>query len=67
MPDSPYDPKYRLISEYDLQMYVCFNAKERSVKEFDEIFATTDKRFRPGKLYKSANGEFAIYESVWEP
>jgi len=67
LPTSPHDPTYRIVSEFDLQMFVCFNAKERSLGEFEKIFMSTDQRFKRGEVYKSRNGDFCIYEAVWSP
>ena len=49
----------------DLCMMACWNSRERSIRDFEELFLQTDPGFRLLKVITPASSSLSIIEVLW--
>ena len=50
----------------DLNMFAVFNAEERDIDAWQDLFQSTDTRFRFLKIQKPEGSALAIMEFIWD-
>jgi hypothetical protein len=58
-------PVQRFLSVMDLQMFVLFNAKQRTVEDWKKVLREADCRFELEKVYRLHGSPFGILEIVF--